>query len=81
MKRQELEKQMKEKGIKQIDIIINESDPLAIYCSLVGGVLKDYTGHVVNRKIDIWGYLYWKEGKRARVPFERGENYEIHFCE
>ena len=54
MKREQLEKLMKEKKIEQI----------------VGGKLKDYTNHVIDRKIDIWGYLYWKDGKAERRAFE-----------
>lgn len=69
MLRSELEKKMKEKGIDQIDLIINENDKLAIYCRLVGGKLKDYTDHVVDRKKNLWGYLYWKDGKSRRVKF------------
>lgn len=71
MKRQELEEKMKAKKIEQIDLILKEDDKLAIYCRLVGGKLKDYTNHVIDRKADIWGYLYWKDGKSKRVAFER----------
>ena len=33
------------------------------------GKLYDYTDHVINRKIDIWGYLKWKDGKSTRVAW------------
>lgn len=71
MKRQELEKRMKQQGVTQIDLIINQADKLAIYCKIVGGVLKDYTGHAINRKIDLWGFLEWKDGKSTRRAFEQ----------
>lgn len=70
MKREQLEKLMKEKKIEQIDLVLHESDKLGIYCRLVGGKLKDYTNHVIDRKIDIWGYLYWKDGKSERRAFK-----------
>ena len=57
---------MKENKLTQIDLIINEGDKLAIYCLLKNGTLKDYTDHVGNRKIDIWGRLEWKNGKSTR---------------
>lgn len=69
MLRKEIEQYMKDNGLTQIDLIINESDKLAIYCSLKNGTLKDYTDHVVNRKINIWGRLEWKDGKSTRVAW------------
>ena len=66
MLRKEIEEWMKARGITQIDIIYNESDKLAVYCTLKNGTLKDYTDHVVNRKVNIWGYLEWKNGQRTR---------------
>lgn len=69
MKREQIEQLMKEQKITQIDIIYNETDKLGVYCSLHGGKLYDYTNHVVNRKVDIWGYLKWENGKSTRVAF------------
>ena len=69
MKREEIEKILKEKKIEQIDLIINETDKLGIYCRMKNGKLYDYTDKVVNRKIDIWGYLKWKDGKSTRVAW------------
>lgn len=69
MKREEIEKILKTNKIEQIDLIIHETDKLAIYCRMKNGKLYDYTDHVVNRKIDIWGYLKWKDGKSTRVAW------------
>jgi len=69
MKRQDIEQFMKENGLTQIDIVKNQNDKLAIYCRLVGGKLKDYTDHVIDRKADIWGYLLWENGKSIRKEF------------
>lgn len=66
MLRKEIEQYMKEKGIEQIDLVLNEKDKLGIYCRLVGGTLKDYTNHVVDRKADIWGRLVWENGKSIK---------------
>lgn len=66
MLRKDIEEYMKKNKLTQIDLVINEKDPLAIYCMLKNGTLKDYTDHVVNRKTDIWGYLEWKDGKFTR---------------
>ncbi len=70
MLRKEIELYMKQNKISQIDLILNESDKLAIYCSLQGGVLKDYTNHVVDRKKDIWGFLKWENGQSKRIPWQ-----------
>ena len=69
MKREQIEQLMKEQKITQIDIIYNETDKLGVYCCLRGDKLYDYTNHVVNRKVDIWGYLKWENGKSTRVAF------------
>lgn len=55
--------------ITTIDIIYQESDKLAVYCTMKNGKLYDYTNHVVNRKANIWGYLKWKDGKSTRVAW------------
>jgi len=69
MLRKDIEQYMKENKMTRIDLIINESDALAIYCFLKNGVLKDYTDHVVDRKKNIWGRLVWKDGKSTRVAW------------
>jgi len=69
MKRAEIEKYMIENKLTQIDLVLNESDKLAIYCNLKNGKLKDYTDHVVDRKRDIWGRLVWNNGKAERRPW------------
>ena len=69
MLRKEIEQYMKEHGMTQIDLVLNESDKLAVYCSLKNGTLKDYTDHVVDRKKNIWGRLVWKDGKSTRVAW------------
>lgn len=70
MLRKDIELYMKANTINQIDLILNESDKLAIYCSLSGGTLKDYTNHVVDRKKDIWGFLKWENGKSKRISWQ-----------
>ena len=69
MLRAEVEQYMKTNKIEQIDIIINESDKLAIYCKLKNGKLYDYTDHVVDRKKNIWGYLKWENGRSTRTAW------------
>ena len=71
MKRVDIEQYMKDKGLSQIDLILKEEDSLAVYCVLKGGKLNDYTGHVVDRRIDIWGRLAWKNGKSERIAWEK----------
>ena len=66
MLRAQIEDYMKLNNIKQIDLVYNEDDKLAIYCTLRAGKLYDYTGHVVDRKKDIWGYLKWTNGTPER---------------
>lgn len=71
MLRADIEKLLKSKKQTQIDLILNEKDLLAIYCTLQNGYLTDYTGHRVDRKKDIWGYLKWENGKSTRVAWEK----------
>lgn len=76
MKRIQIESYMKQKGLRTIDLVLNENDPLGIYCELKGGFLCDYTGHRINRNADVWGYLDFRDcGKNYREPvrvaFER----------
>ena len=66
MLRKEIEQWMKQNKVTQIDLVINENDKWAVYCSLKNGTLKDYTDHVVDRKKNIWGRLVWKDGKSTR---------------
>lgn len=70
MKREDIEQILKSKKIEQIDLVVNPTDELAIYCRMKGGKLYDYSDHVVNRKLDIWGYLKWENGKSTRVEWE-----------
>lgn len=70
MKRNEVEAFMKSRGMKSWVIVINEHDPLGVGVELRGGFLYDiYTDHRVDRKVDIWGYIAYKEGKPVRFPF------------
>lgn len=69
MMRKEIEALMKQKGWKTIVLIMNESDPLGVYCELQGGFLQDFTGHRVNRTHNIWGYLNFEQGKGVRTSF------------
>lgn len=77
MLRADVEKKMKAQGLKQIDLVINESDTLAMYCSLQGGYLMDCYGHRVDRKRDLWGYYRWCGGIPIKVPFEAATPLEI----
>lgn len=71
MTRSRLETLMKENGFKSLVIVINESDPLGINAVLKGGVLyNEYTGHRIDRKATIWGYITYTEGKPVRRPFK-----------
>ncbi len=58
MLRKEFEEMMKKRCIKQIDVLL-EGKRLPIYCTLGSTGLKDYTNHMVNRKVNIIGYLDW----------------------
>lgn len=69
MKRADIEQYMKNKGLSQIDLVLKADDRLAIYCNLKNGKLYDYTNHVVDRKIDIWGRLVWENGKSEKVAW------------
>ena len=70
MIRADLEKIMKERDIKTISLIFNENDKLGKYCYLQSGILMDYTGHRVDRKKDIWGYMEWNNGESSRIKFQ-----------
>lgn len=75
MKRIDIETMMKEQGLKFIALIYKETDPLGVFCELQNGYLTDYTGHRVDRKMDIWGYLKFEDlGKgyreSVRVKFD-----------
>lgn len=69
MLRTDIEKYMKENKLDQIDLIYNKQDKLAVYCLLKNGKLHDYSGHVVDRKINIWGYLSWANGSSTKVEW------------
>ena len=69
MKRIDIEAMMKEQGLKSIDLVYKETDPLGMFCELKNGYLYDYTGHRIDRKIDIWGYLKFEDlGKGYKEP-------------
>lgn len=72
MKRNEIEQYMKANNMKHWVIVINESDPLGVGVELRGGFLYDiYTSRRIDRKVDIWGYINYKEGKPVRFPFNK----------
>ena len=75
MKRIDIETIMKKQGRKCIALIYKETDPFGVFCELQNGYLTDYTGHRVDRKMDIWGYLKFEDlvkGYReaVRVKFD-----------
>lgn len=74
MYRKEIEEKLKAAGQKDIGIIYNKDDNLGVYCELKGGFLTDYTGHRVDRKKDIWGYISYDftggYPKPVRVKFD-----------
>lgn len=70
MIRKQIENYLKQHNKKQIDIIVNESDEMAIYCYLQGGYLVDYMGHRMSRTQDFWGYYIWKDGKPIRTKWQ-----------
>lgn len=69
MLRSEIELLMKEKEQKSINLIYNKDDHLACYCFLQGGYLVDHTGHRVDRKKDIWGYMVYEDGQPIIYAF------------
>lgn len=74
MLRAEIETYMRENGLKNINLVYNEDDDLAVYCFLQGGYLVDYSGHRVDRKKNIWGYMKIENGEITRYPFENWLN-------
>ena len=74
MLRKEIEDLMKINKQKRIDLMFNREDTIGIYCFLQGGYLMDYTGHRVDRKRDIWGYIEWDgKGNADKVSFDNKE--------
>lgn len=81
MFRKEFEEMMKKSCIKQVDVLL-EDKRLPIYCTLGSTGLKDYTNHMVSRKVNIIGYLNWTGGGNCdlvlvdrggdRLPWMRG---------
>lgn len=72
MMRNELEAYMKAANMKRWTIVINENDPLGVGIELRGGILYDvYHNRRVDRKVNIWGYIDYPEGKPVRHPFEQ----------
>lgn len=70
MKRAEIERLMNLNGQHMIALVINKDDPLGILCYLKRDYLVDYTGHRINARADIWGYLSFKNGKPVRFAWE-----------
>ena len=69
MKRIDIEAMMKEQGRKCIALVYKETDPLGVFCELKSGYLCDHTGHSVDRKMDICGYLKFEDlGKGYKEP-------------
>lgn len=71
MYRAEIEKMMKEQKVTCIALHYKENEPGGAYCFLRGGYLYDYTGKRVDRKLDIWGYNIFINGKPVRVPLTK----------
>lgn len=70
MLRSELENKMKNAGIRSMVIVLHKDDPLGACVELKSGILYDmYTGRRVDRKVDIWGYIRYEDGKPVRYPF------------
>lgn len=79
MKRRQVENEILPKlGLKQIDIYKAAEDRLAVYCTVSGGHIKDWTGHVVTgMNDDLDGYIEWGKGGNAwRRKFD-DENYRV----
>lgn len=74
MYRVEIEAMMKAVGKKCLGIVYNETDKLGVFCELKNGILYDYTGHRVNRKINIWGYIAYKDFGKGYL-----EGYKVKF--
>lgn len=70
MLRIDIEQFMKKNKLEHISLVCNESDKLGIYCYLSGGYLVDYTGHRVDRKKNIWGFIKYENGKPTRIAWE-----------
>lgn len=78
MLRKDIEELMKSRKQKDICLIYNKEDKLGVYCFLQGGYLMDYSGHRVDRKKDIWGYIEWDNaGNGDRVDFANAERIPI----
>lgn len=69
MLRAEIETYMKTNNMKHINLVYNENDKLAVYCFLQGGYLVDYSGHRVDRKKNIWGYMVFENKMPVRYSF------------
>lgn len=71
MKRADIEQMMKQQGKKFISLVYKETDPLGMLCEMKSGYLCDYTGHRVDRTMDIWGTLEYKDfGKGYKEPYK-----------
>ena len=79
MKRAEIEQKMKAAHLSSIGLVYKQGDPYGVYCELKGGYLCDYTGHRVNRSLNIWGYVQYINGAPHQVSFEEMNN-ELLLC-
>lgn len=70
MKRAEIEKLLKTRKEKSIGIVIKEGK-IGMYCILRGGFLCDCWGHRIDRNLDIWGEVKYKDfGKGYLEPYQ-----------
>ena len=73
MLRSEIESFMKQNNMTFITIVYNATDELGVYCDLRSGYLYDYTGHRVDRKKDIWGWIEWTGNGNANLRSWSGD--------
>ena len=71
MLRKDIENYMTQNKMSQIDLIFNENDALAVYCTLSSGVLMDYNRKRIDRKKNIWGYRKWANGIAERIAWDK----------
>lgn len=69
MKRNEIEAYMKAHDWHNVALVYHESDALGIYCELKGGFLCDYTGHRVDRNLDVYGFVAYDHGEPIHIAW------------